>query len=293
MKDEELKMDEINGYLRNVRLRVSAATYIQKEYQLKLFYRFVKEQGKALYQIQKRDMETYLLKMSHCALSTRHDRTMTVRDFYEYLKNKKPGHYPNVNPVEGIRFKNYKKHTLPEVPSVATMKNILSMAGKDDEKSLRNRLMAELAYGSGLRRGELEALNIEDLDFEEKRAYITGKGGRTRIVPLTEESLKVAKTSISHRNVSRGPLFVSARGRRMQWVSIGKVFKSKFGINPHRLRHACATHMLLNGCGTRIIQELLGHKYLTSTQVYTHIIPVDVAEVVGKCHPRAVGVESG
>jgi site-specific recombinase XerD len=284
-------MDElILEYLRHIRPRVSPKTYCNKQWELKKFYLYCLGKGLSILQIHKENIETYLATIAHCALSTRHDRVMTVRDFYEYLKNKKPGLYPNVNPVEGIRFKNYKKHALPEVPSVAAMKNILSMPGADDEKSLRNRLMAELAYGSGLRRGELEALNIEDLDFEEKRAYITGKGGRTRIVPLTEESLRVARSCLHDRHESRGPLFVSVHGRRMGWVSIGWVFKNKFGINPHRLRHACATHMLKNGCDTRVIQELLGHKYLTTTQVYTHIIPLDVAEIVGKLHPRGSSV---
>jgi site-specific recombinase XerD len=197
---------------------------------------------------------------------------------------------PIENPVRQIIIRNQQQKNLPHVPSETTLHdkvNAATKAAADHQRNaLRNAAMMELAYGSGLRRGEICSLNIEDIDFERARAHVTGKGSRQRIVPLTGSSSKLLREYICSRRATRGPLFISERGKRIGGITVGWIFKKKIGTRPHLLRHACATHMLKHGCDLRIIQQLLGHSSLTTTQVYTHIITVDVAEVVNRLHPR-------
>lgn len=152
--------------------------------------------------------------------------------------------------------------------------------------------MAELAYGSGLRRGELERLNIEDIDLENGTAQVRGKGGKMRIVPLTAITIEFIRRVIADRKAYRGPLLVSFTGRRLGGGAIGWIFAEKIGIRPHLLRHACATHMLRNGCNLRVIQDLLGHARLTTTMLYTHINKRDLQKVVNGFHPLSGKVAS-
>jgi site-specific recombinase XerD len=280
--------DLIDDYLRCIRPTVSGSTWLHKEWQLTRFLRYLTDAQKRFFDVRRADIEAYLATMRHCTSGTQRDNAMAIRDLYVYVHRKHPALYPYENPVSGMVFRNYKSRSVQNVPGEAAIHELLDhIGGPEEELRLRNRLMAELAYGSGLRRGEIEALNIEDIDFEEKRAYVTGKGGRTRIVPLTGTAIECTRAYMASRRASRGPLIVSRRGRRIASVTIGYVFRKSVGIRPHLLRHAFATHLLKNGCGIRIIQELLGHKELTTTQVYTHIIQADVAEAVKRLHPRS------
>jgi integrase/recombinase XerC len=148
--------------------------------------------------------------------------------------------------------------------------------------------MAELIYGSGLRRSELVGVDIEDINFTEGTVQVTGKGNKVRNVPLTEKSLSLIREYLSERQAYRGPLFKSQHNRRISKQTVYEVLKLRAGMRPHQLRHACATHMLTNGCSIRVIQELLGHKDLRSTQVYTHLDKEQLRKVINKNHPRKV-----
>jgi integrase/recombinase XerC len=276
-------------YLKFIRSSVSKQTYCQKEYQLKWFYKYLQASCTPFDAVGKNDIEAYLVTIKHCKTSTRRDRVIAVRDFYRFAISK---YLPDfVNPVDNIRFRNYKKPAVPVIPAESFFRERLQRDSNCDteqkETALRNHAMAELAYGSSLRRGELEAVNIEDIDFENRRAYICGKGGYTRIVPLTVASVDAVCRYIAAKKATRGPLFVTSTGKRLSCVGIGWIFRKKIGIRPHLMRHACATHLLKNGCNLRFIQELLGHRHLTTTQVYTHIMSADVAEAVKKLHPRS------
>lgn len=160
----------------------------------------------------------------------------------------------------------------------------------NDKNSLiknRNRLMAELAYGSGVRRCELVRMNVEDVDLEEGTVYVNGKGRKIRKVPITYLAIKAAQNYLIIRGYNRGPLFITRTGKRLKPVSVGWIFKNRIGIRTHLMRHACAVHMLKNGCDIRYIQELLGHSSLSTTQVYTKVSCNDLGKVVNSKHPRA------
>jgi hypothetical protein len=162
-----------------------------------------------------------------------------------------------------------------------------------EEKCLRRQTSAESSRsGSGLRRCELTRFDVEDIDFDGKQVYVNGKGGKTRIVPLTATAVSALSEYIALRHASRGPLFVTVKGRRLHGITVNLIYHKKYRTRPHLLRHACATHLLKNGCDLRLIQQLLGHEHLTTTQRYTHILPVDVATAVERLHPRAVPAEA-
>jgi site-specific recombinase XerD len=202
-----------------------------------------------------------------------------IREFYEYLKTPE-------NPALHIVFKKDTVRKLPRVPSQPVIEGIIgNLAGSDTILRIRDRLMIELAYGSGLRRSEMVKLDIEDINIERKTAYIIGKGGNERIVPLTAKALEALREYLSIRQAYRGALLVSFLGKRLSSGSVYSILRDKAGIRPHLLRHACASHMLKNGCSIRVIQQLLGHKKLSATQIYTQVNKEDLREVINRKHP--------
>jgi site-specific recombinase XerD len=205
----------------------------------------------------------------------------TIRELYQVLGRTE-------NPAGGIELRRHPR-PLPRVPSKNVLDALLVAATAPDTiQTLRDRLMAELAYGSGLRRGELARLDIEDIDQERRTVYVRGKGDRTRIVPLTGAALSLLREYLHRRRATRGPLFVAVNAeRRLSLEMLGLVFRSRFHTHAHALRHACASQMLANGCDLRHIQELLGHRLLCTTQRYTHIIPNALRTAIGRHHPRA------
>jgi site-specific recombinase XerD len=282
----------INDYLESIRLCMSKQTIYGKQWILEHFIRFIANANLKYYNVTKQNVEEYLSSAVHCTLGTRQYRVTTIRDFYAFLKKHDPICALMKNPAYDIRFKKYKKRSLPHVPGETSVKKriedpYLNAENEHEFTTLRDCALIELAYGSGLRRGELAALDIGDIDYENLQAYVRGKGSKERNVPLTESSVEAIKRYLAHRKATRGPLFISVRGKRLNVGSITWLLRTKYGIRPHLLRHACATHLLKHGCDIRHIQELLGHQDLTTTQVYTHINNADLDVAVKRLHPRS------
>ena len=152
---------------------------------------------------------------------------------------------------------------------------------------LRNRALGELVYSAGLRSKEAVDLDLGDVDFEQEAVRVLGKGGKERFVPLGEEAAHwVARYLREGRpQLVRGAenaLFVSARGRRLDTSTLRRAIP-----HPHRLRHAFATHLLEGGADLRVIQELLGHSSLSTTQVYSHVDGRRLRRVYDRSHPRS------
>ena len=184
-----------------------------------------------------------------------------------------------------------RRRRLPKtVPSQNAVQAIIAnLPDYDSEITLRNRLMVELAYGSGLRRGEIVGLDIEDVDLASRTACVTGKGRKRRMVPFTEKAVQLIRRYIEIRHAAHGPLITSTQThRRIAIRHVSKIFKRLTGYNAHRFRHACATHLLQNGCNLRYIQQLLGHVKLTTTVIYTAVDKTKLAAVVAANHPRSI-----
>ena len=165
---------------------------------------------------------------------------------------------------------------------------------------VRDRALFELAYSSGLRAEEIVSLDLDGLDFESELARVTGKGQKTRLVPIGEPAQAALRRYLDVGRHALGPqrdepaLFVSRRGRRLsasdvrrrltKWVREAAVAGR---ISPHTLRHSFATHLLEGGADLRSIQELLGHASVSTTQIYTRVEPSRLRQEYAKSHPRA------
>jgi len=178
---------------------------------------------------------------------------------------------------------------LPDAPRREEVETLISGAGEaGDALALRNRALLELVYSAGLRSAEAVALDLADVDFEQEQVLVRhGKGAKDRVVPLGEEAaywvaryLREARPQLV--GGAQDALFVSVRGKRLDTSTLRRLMR-----NPHRLRHAFATHLLEGGADMRVIQELLGHASLSTTQIYSHVDGKRLRRVYDRAHPRS------
>jgi integrase/recombinase XerC len=158
----------------------------------------------------------------------------------------------------------------------------------------RDRAILEVLYASGLRVSELSGLDIDALDRAERTVRVFGKGRKERIVPYGEAAARALERWLAVRGERSGPLFTNARGRRLGVRSIHTIVRRSARtagitrrVSPHTLRHTFATHLLDRGADLRMIQELLGHSRLSTTQRYTHVAAEQLMRVYDRAHPRA------
>jgi integrase/recombinase XerC len=203
-------------------------------------------------------------------------------DFYDFLE-------VPVNPAAAVEIHAPRSERLYNIPSSKeTAEMVAAMhCGYNQFFALRNLLLGELAYGSGLRLCELHRCDIGDIDVQVGTITVTGKGSKVRTVPVTTVALRILGEYLTERKASHGPLFVTEKGRRLGSLAISVLFRKYTGRSPHLFRHACASHMLQNGCDIRYIQELLGHRFLTTTQVYTHFDKQRLKCIINSKHPRS------
>ena len=180
-----------------------------------------------------------------------------------------------------------RRRRLPLVPKTDEVDALLDGLGGDGALAIRNRALVELVYSAGLRSAEAVGLDLRDVDFEREMVHVRGKGGKERTVPLGEEAAyRVALYLREARpRTARGAesaLFLSARGKRLDTSTLRRLTP-----NPHKLRHAFATHLLEGGADLRVIKELLGHSSLSTTQVYSHVDGRRLRRVYDRAHPRS------
>ncbi|HWA39129.1 MAG TPA: tyrosine recombinase XerC [Burkholderiales bacterium] len=203
------------------------------------------------------------------------------------------------NPVLGVRAPKAAK-PLPKALSVEQAAKLLDAAGADSVELARDRAMFELMYSSGLRLGEVVGLDVGDgrLDLAQGEVTVTGKGAKTRTVPVGGRARAALKAWLDVRNqlaaTDERALFVGARGRRIGPALVGRrlqhwASRSGLGqhVHPHMLRHSFATHVLQSSQDLRAVQEMLGHASISTTQVYTHLDFQALAKVYDAAHPRA------
>jgi integrase/recombinase XerC len=221
------------------------------------------------------------------------------RGFFDFLVNRKS--YIN-NPVIGLKAPKSPK-TLPQALSIEQAVKLVDIRD-DDVLSIRDHAILELFYSSGLRLSELVNLNMDALDFSEGTVVVTGKGNKTRIVPIGEHAIQAIQTWCISRaqillnklanNTSEKAVFIGLQGRRISARNIQyrlKEWSIKQGINspvhPHMLRHSFASHVLQSSGDLRAVQEMLGHANISTTQVYTHLDYQHLTKVYDQAHPRA------
>ncbi|MEQ1488233.1 MAG: tyrosine recombinase XerC [Methylotenera sp.] len=217
------------------------------------------------------------------------------RGFYDYLIHHKGF---TQNPVMGLRAPKSAK-TLPQALSTDQAVKFVDIKG-DGLLEQRDHAILELFYSSGLRLAELVNLDIDKLDFSEGTVIVTGKGNKTRIVPMGSHAMSAIQTWLQRRTMIKiadanpRALFVTQQGRRITPRAVQyrvKEWAIKQEINtdmhPHLLRHSFATHVLQSSQDLRAVQEMLGHANISTTQVYTHLDFQHLATIYDKAHPRA------
>jgi site-specific recombinase XerD len=194
---------------------------------------------------------------------------------------------PGKVPETPLAFRRGRR--LPEVLKLVEVEALLDGFDRPgDPLALRNRALLELVYSAGLRSAEAVGLELGDVDFEQEHVLVRhGKGAKERVVPLGEEAaLWVARYLREARPLlARGAenaLFLSTRGRPLDTSTLRRLMP-----HPHRLRHAFATHLLEGGADLRVIQELLGHASLSTTQIYSHVSAKRLRRVYDRSHPRS------
>lgn len=221
----------------------------------------------------------------------------SLRNFFRYLSQF--GVVPD-DPMLKVDSPKQSK-TLPDVLSVSEVNKLLSMPNVSKPLGVRDRAMLETLYATGLRVSELVNLRLVDLHLPMKLIQTVGKGDRERIIPIGDvaidwitQYLKTTRIDLLRKKTNTDFVFLNAHGRRLTrqaiWQMIKKYVKLagiKRHVTPHTLRHSFATHLLENGADLRIVQELLGHADISTTQIYTHISHKHLTEVYQKFHPRA------
>jgi len=217
-----------------------------------------------------------------------------VRSLYRFLIRE--GLADN-NPAQAVQAPKAEKR-LPSTLDVDQMNGLLNQVDLNNPITCRDHAIMELFYSSGLRLAELADLDLRDIDFADRLVYVTGKGNKSRVVPVGKQAIKALQAWLTKRDelgfFSQQALFITKQGNRLGVRSIQKrlsYWGKKQGISdqvhPHRLRHAFASHMLEASGDLRAVQELLGHADISTTQIYTHVDFQHLAKVYDAAHPRA------
>jgi len=193
-----------------------------------------------------------------------------------------------------------KSRILPGVLSLADVEAMLASPQADEATAWRDRALLELAYGAGLRASELSGLSVTDLELGEGLVRVIGKGSKERLVPIGRQVIGAVSVYLNttrprlDRGKTEGRLLLNARGQPLSRVGVWGVVKlhaRRAGIRkrvtPHTLRHTFATHLLEGGADLRVVQELLGHASISTTQLYTHLTGERIRDIYARAHPRA------
>lgn len=231
------------------------------------------------------------------ARSTISRRLASLRSFYRYAQREGLADHNPAKPLRNPR----RERKLPHFLSTDEIARLLAAPNNREALGLRDRAILETTYSAGLRVSELVAMNDDDLDFSGGLARIRGKGRVERLAPLGSFAIRALQRWFRKRTLAtdqRGdqgtPVFVNRFGRRLSSRSVARMLEKYLKVTgldtrttPHTLRHSFATHLVDRGADIRSVQELLGHKSLITTQIYTHLSTANLRATYEKAHPRA------
>jgi integrase/recombinase XerC len=290
----------IGAFLSHLRVerRASEHTIRSYEHDLELYCRYLKEsqgQDVSITAVNVARLRRYSAWLSGegYAASTVSRRLASLRSFFRFLR--RTG-LVATDPSAGLRNPKQPQR-LPRLLRVDEVIRLLETIPLDTMLGVRDRAMFETLYGGGLRVSELVGLNVADLDSEQELVRVRGKGRRERLCPIGPMALYWLTQWQRHRrckHVGEKAVFLNKHGTRLTTRSVGRLLEGHLvrsglvsAASPHTLRHSFATHLLDRGADLRSVQELLGHRKLTTTQIYTHVTQERMLDIYHEAHPRA------
>ncbi len=272
----------------------SSYTIVSYKNDLLEFFKFI---NKNELDILESDIKNYLNELynRNLKVSSISRKISALKSFYSYLITK---NIITINPLEYIGYPK-KEKKLPKFLFYDELEHIIEES-KSGKFGLRNSLIIELLYATGLRVSELVNIKLNDIDLSSRKITVLGKGSYERVVYYGECAGEILNKylnsfrNINVKNKKHDYLFINKNGDKITdrgvRLILDKILKNvsvKTKISPHSIRHTFATHLLDNGCDIKVVQELLGHKHLSATEIYTHVSNERLREVYYKCHPRS------
>lgn len=255
---------------------------------------------KDLSDISEEDIKKFIsyLRTRNRNSSTVARKISSLRSFFYFLNKEE---ITSKNPVEEIETPKLKRR-LPTVLTISEVEKLLNtLETKKDKEGIRAKAMFELLYATGIRVSELLNLKINDLNLEEGFVRVIGKRNKERIVPIGEPAILAVKeylnlvrpSLLNKKELSNPYLFLNQRGKKLSRMGFWKILKKyvklagiEKKVTPHTFRHTFATHLLEGGANLRILQELLGHAHISTTQIYTKLNKEYLKQIYNTFHPR-------
>ena len=243
------------------------------------------------------DFRHFLEELTNLGISVRSQARIIsgIKSFYRFLQYEE---ILDEDPTELLEMPKLAMH-LPEVLSVEEIDNIIEAIDMSKKEGVRNRVIIEMLYGSGLRVSELIDVKISNIHFDEGYVCVIGKGNKQRLVPISSICKEYIKEYLHERASCRlldgfeDYLFINRSGKNISRVAIFNIVKQlvelagiKKTISPHTFRHSFATHLLEGGANLRDIQQMLGHSSILTTEIYTHIDVEYLRDTIMKFHPK-------
>ena len=289
--------DPTNSYKNYLRLEKSLSPNSIEAYMSDLdkLTRFAKDERKDIKDLTYEDLQQFLAQLRDIGIHPRSQARILsgIRSFYRFLDD-----YISSDPTELIESPKIGMK-LPEVLTVNEINRILDSIDLTTQEGQRNRAMLEVLYSCGLRVSELINLRYADIYPKEGFIRVEGKGGKQRLVPISEVALREIRNYLVDRNQMTPKkgfediLFLSKRGTSLSRIMVFHIIKQQTeiagvhkNVSPHTFRHSFATHLLEGGANLRAIQEMLGHESITTTEIYTHIDREFLRKEILEHHPR-------
>jgi integrase/recombinase XerC len=284
----------VEAFLRHLSVERNASAHTLRSYRVDLtdFQRFLAERGEEGFVAEPRVIRAWLsaLHARGLAAASIGRKLAALRSCCRFLVRRGVLERNVVRTVRGPRLPRKLVSFLP-VDEATELVQGRTVGGSG---RVRDLAILELLYACGLRVSELSGLDVDALDRAEHTARVLGKGRKERIVPYGDHAARAVEAWLAIRGEARGPLFTNARGGRLGVRSVHTIVRRSARaagitrrVSPHTLRHTFATHLLDRGADLRMIQELLGHSRLSTTQRYTHVAADQLLKVYDRAHPRA------
>ena len=300
--------DLVRAFVHYLTVERGASRYTVRNYarEIEEFVEFLEEKEVTSWEaVTPRHVQEWLSTLARAGIAPASvsRRLYEVRALFRYLERR---NHISSNPVAAVSGPTIPQR-LPRYLTVDEVFALLRAANGDTPYALRDRAILELLYGSGIRLGELVALDVQDVNLGRREILVReGKGGEERIALFGRSAESALRTYLQQGrpalvNAKRpsSALFLNRNGQRLSRVSVTRIVHDyakraglKKNVTPHMLRHSFATHLMEGGADIRVVQELLGHKSPQTTQIYTHVSQRHLKEVYDTHHPRAEGAQT-